>query len=285
MRDGGGVINSNLSDIIDTFILEGYKYKDICKTENGDYVIDGGAYTGNTAIYFSKNVKDLGKVYAFEAMPVTYNLLCENVKTYKNIIPVNMALTEKTTNLNFSSNPTFGAHVTDDAMSSIIVHGTSIDEFVKNNNIEKIDFIKMDIEGSELSALNGCRDTISKFAPKLAICIYHKPEDWISIPKKIRELNPKYKLYLKHNSKWFHETVLFAIEDKNKRDDIQIKSEEVRLVKNMWQQFDEMYNNKELLVRNEIKLKKLLAESSRKRTGLRSRVKGLTRRLWRQLFA
>lgn len=69
----------------------------------------------------------------------------------------------------------------------------------------------MDIEGSEMEALKGAENTIGKYKPRLAICVYHKPEDIIEIPLKILELNPEYKLYLRHYSYIHTETVLYAI--------------------------------------------------------------------------
>ena len=57
------------------------------------------------------------------------------------------------------------------------VNVTTIDEFVKSNNIEKVDFIKADIEGAERDMLRGATEVLKKFAPKLAICIYHLPDD------------------------------------------------------------------------------------------------------------
>lgn len=77
-------------------------------------------------------------------------------------------------------------------------------------------YIKMDIEGSELEALKGAQNIIKKNRPKLAICIYHKPQDCFEIPFYIKKLNPDYKLYIHHHNRYdpryyLTETVLYAI--------------------------------------------------------------------------
>lgn len=54
---------------------------------------------------------------------------------------------------------------------------TKIDQFVEENNLESVDFIKLDIEGFERYMLAGATKTLKKFAPRLAICIYHYSYD------------------------------------------------------------------------------------------------------------
>jgi hypothetical protein len=73
-----------------------------------------------------------------------------------------------------------------------------------------VDFIKMDIEGGELSALLGAAQTIKRFHPTLAISGYHKVEDMIMLPALIRGLDPGYRLYLEHYTIHQEETVIFA---------------------------------------------------------------------------
>ena len=75
----------------------------------------------------------------------------------------------------------------------------------------KVTFLKMDIEGSELAALRGAERIIREQRPKLAICVYHKPEDLWEIPSLLLSYHPDYKLYLRHYSINETETVLYAI--------------------------------------------------------------------------
>ena len=68
----------------------------------------------------------------------------------------------------------------------------------------------MDIEGAEQNALEGAKDIILRNKPKLAICLYHKPEDLWEIPLYIHSLVPEYKIYIRHHSHTNEETVMYA---------------------------------------------------------------------------
>lgn len=72
-------------------------------------------------------------------------------------------------------------------------------------------YIKMDIEGSELSALEGAADIIKEHKPYLAICVYHRKNDLITIPLYIKSLVSDYQFYLRGG---FH-TILWAIPKTN----------------------------------------------------------------------
>ncbi len=76
---------------------------------------------------------------------------------------------------------------------------------------ERVTFIKMDIEGSELAALKGAANTIRSQKPKLAICIYHSPQDMLNIPIYIKSLVPEYKIYIRHYTDMMLETVCYAV--------------------------------------------------------------------------
>ena len=74
----------------------------------------------------------------------------------------------------------------------------------------------MDIEGAEVGALKGGSHIIKKQTPKLAICIYHSPEDMLEIPMQIKELVPEYRIYIRHYTDMMLETVCYAVFEENK---------------------------------------------------------------------
>ncbi|MBK8611207.1 MAG: FkbM family methyltransferase [Chitinophagaceae bacterium] len=76
--------------------------------------------------------------------------------------------------------------------------------------MDKVDFIKMDIEGAELNAIMGAKGTLVKYRPKLAIAIYHSLSDFYTIAEFIKSLDLGYKFYLQHTTIHAEETVLFA---------------------------------------------------------------------------
>lgn len=207
--------------IFTDFILKQYefcKYDIVCKVERGDFVIDGGGCFGDTALYFSYESGDEGKVFSFEFIKENIDIFNKNVSLNPNFRK----------NINLVQYPLWSApgknlYVINDGPASKvlldkpdgdvpieIIKTISIDEFVKVNNIKKIDFIKLDIEGAEPEALCGAEWVIRKFRPKLAICLYHDIQHFSTIPSFIDGLNLNYDFYLDHFTPHFGETVLFA---------------------------------------------------------------------------
>lgn len=201
------------------FILEQYAYREkeinICAKE-GDYVIDAGGCWGDTALYFASKVKENGKVFSFEFIPQNIEIFKRNIELNPNY-KENIRLIERPLWNSINKNVYYiddgpGSKVSLEKISEYdsVTKTLTIDSFVKDDKIEKIDFIKMDIEGAELFALNGAIETIKKFKPTLAITIYHSLNDFVNIPKWIYDLNLGYKLYLGHYTNHLGETVIFA---------------------------------------------------------------------------
>lgn len=171
--------------------------------------VDAGSNELETVIELKKYCKSIKKAYAFEPDPDNYRKCEENKRLFPDetvkIFPYGTWSERK--ELFFDSTADGSSHV--EETGGISINVVPIDEIVVPT--EKVTFIKMDVEGSELESLKGACKTIQKDKPKLAICIYHKAEDMLSIPLYIKSLVPEYRLYVRHHSNGAGETVLYAI--------------------------------------------------------------------------
>jgi hypothetical protein len=70
------------------------------------------------------------------------------------------------------------------------------DSFCKEYNVERVDFIKIDTEGSEREILKGAKETIRRFKPRMAIAAYHLPDDKKMIPELVVSIRDDYKFKL-----------------------------------------------------------------------------------------
>lgn len=202
-------------------ILFGYKQYEYSTSETkiranrGDIVLDCGGCWGDTSLYFGENVGASGKVYSFEFIKENLSVFQKNLTlnpTVRSTIEIiKSPVWSKSNEKVFISNDGPGSRIDNKdngSYSSFIT--TTIDDFVSHKQLNTVDFIKMDIEGAEPSALEGAKKTIIKYKPKLAICVYHDICHFYLIPKMIKEFEPRYKLYLKHSTDTEWETVLFA---------------------------------------------------------------------------
>ena len=71
---------------------------------------------------------------------------------------------------------------------------TTIDKLVAELGLERVDFIKMDIEGAEVRAINGGRETLARYRPRFAVSAYHSPEHPETIPAAVRSARPDYRM-------------------------------------------------------------------------------------------
>lgn len=183
--------------------------------EKGDVLLDCGACWGETALVFAHKVGDSGHVYSFEFIPANLKVFEKNIALNENVSPrisiVRNALAEKSGNiLKFSDNGP-GSSVGNHEDNYVKVESITIDDFVEKFGLEKVDFIKMDIEGSELPSLKGAVNVLKRHKPKLAISIYHSLDDYVDIPLFLGSLNLGYRFFIKHGTIHSEETVLLAI--------------------------------------------------------------------------
>lgn len=189
------------------------------QVNQGDWVLDCGACWGDTSLWFADQVGPSGRVFCFEFIPSNLDIFCANAvinpELSKCIELVKHPVAARPGNVircqDNGAASTFKIAQAEDADASCIEAVTvSIDDWVERCNPEKIDFIKMDIEGSELDALHGAAETLKRYRPKLAIAIYHRPEDIYQIPDFLMSLNLGYRCYFKHPTAEGFETVMLA---------------------------------------------------------------------------
>jgi FkbM family methyltransferase len=203
-------------DILHNIVLEQYNYKNKICAEKDDVIIDAGACWGDTALYFAHKVGNGGRIYSFEFIPKNIEILSKNLALNPNLknrisliqYPLWHTKGETVYYWDRGSGSRVALESFENYENSVETH--TIDDFCEESHLEKIDFIKMDIEGAELNALKGAIRTIKKYKPKLAITSYHSLNDFVEIPLWIENLGLGYKIYLDHFTIHWEETVIFA---------------------------------------------------------------------------
>lgn len=183
---------------------------DLLQCDENEVVVDIGAYTGDSARGYIETFRKYKKMYCYEITPETVEQMKTNLGGYSNIEIVNKGVGKEsgkmylqTLGLDTSTNGL------DENGSGKEIEVVTIDEDIK----EKITLIKMDIEGAEKDALQGCRRHVVEEKPKLLICVYHNNSDIWEMPQMIMDMRDDYKLYLRSNGmQWGPaEIVLFAL--------------------------------------------------------------------------
>lgn len=205
--------------VLNCFILKQYWYINKSmnvNVEEGDVVIDAGACWGDTALHFALHAGNKGRVYSFEFIPKNKEIFNKNISLNPDlgslIELVSHPLAEVSNIKYYYKDKGPGSILRDSEFegSDGSVMSLSLDDFLTKYELEKIDFIKMDIEGAELPSLKGAVQLLKKYRPKLAISIYHSLDDFVNIATFLNDLNLGYKFYLGHYSIHRFETVLYA---------------------------------------------------------------------------
>jgi len=164
--------------------------------------LDGGGYVGDTLKEIIKNYPDFEKIYCVEPNTLHINIAKRDFGDLEKIEFINCGL---------------GSRKIEDKKSEEIQNNCAHDYQATNINSidnlinEKVDYIKLDIEGAEQDAIEGAKEIIKKYKPILAICIYHKAEDWYKVPQLVLSIEKDYDVYLRHYMEGIYETVMYFI--------------------------------------------------------------------------
>lgn len=185
-----------------------YFNSDIFEISENEVFVDGGGFDGDTIEEFSEFTKGKYKrIYSFEPQKNKAEIIKNKLWRYGDkVVLFEKGLYDCSTELYFSDGNASLSGRIEDAKTHNVITTIDIDSAIN----EEVSFIKMDIEGAELKALQGAAETIKRYKPKLAICIYHKPEDIWEIPKYIDSLVPEYKFFVRHFGWRYTSTVLYC---------------------------------------------------------------------------
>jgi len=180
--------------------------KEYLQPSKGDVVVDAGAHYGFYTLHASRLVGADGMILSFEPHPKNYERFLTNLSSngIRNVIPLNKALGEcdKPIRLYISSHSE--RHSTSFALNPsthysgnyVYVESARLDTVVGELGIKRVDLIKIDVEGAELSILKGAEKTIDQFRPSLTIAAYHYPEEVDEICTLLKRINPSYKVII-----------------------------------------------------------------------------------------
>ncbi|WP_027388961.1 FkbM family methyltransferase [Chrysiogenes arsenatis] len=179
--------------------------------------IDGGVFEGNTTNHMIEHLyqrSPLQALYGFEPLIEVYQT--SRFRTVlEHMLPLTVcekALWSSEEILHFKESGTSSRVVSSGITGNVReVSATSLDTYIVQQRIAKVDFLKLDIEGAELMALQGAANMIQQDRPQMAISIYHLKEHLFEIPLYLNSLCSDYIFRLGHYSKIFNETIFYAI--------------------------------------------------------------------------
>lgn len=197
-----GLRENNYSDYYDFDLIS-------CNEE--EVLVDLGAYTGDSALSYIENFGEYKKIYCYEITESSLQIMKERLEPYDNIIIRGVGAGNENTTMYLQNKGTASSANRLSEEEGTPVEVVRLDDDIK----EPVTFIKMDIEGGELLALQGAKNHIMNDKPKLAICTYHNNRHIWEIPRLMKELNPDYKLYMRYNGSFgglaVSEFVTFAL--------------------------------------------------------------------------
>jgi len=171
-----------------------------------EILVDGGAYDGDTVRDF--NARTGGKydhIHAFEIDPANTDAFTFKTQEMENVTLHSIGLWNEKTEMGIECHQDNGSHI--NKTSAIRVPFDALD----NMDLGAVSLIKLDVEGAENQALQGAQKLIATRKPKLAICAYHKPDDFQTILDMLSELRDDYRLTLRHYSPILFDSVIYAL--------------------------------------------------------------------------
>ena len=209
---------TTLSDVInfrktaDLSYLRSYAFRPfeqyfdpVCPLLAEETFVDCGGFDGDTTYEFIRRCPEYGKVWIFEPSKENLEKAKANLKGGRDIHFISKGISDVEGVLRFDSGSGSASALSETGTTSTTV--TTIDKEIR----EPVSFIKMDLEGWEMKALSGARYHIIASHPKMAVAVYHHPSDFWRIPELVLSIRKDYKIYLRHYTEGWIESVMYFI--------------------------------------------------------------------------
>jgi FkbM family methyltransferase len=208
-----GVIKSRLTGdftYFDNIFETGLFFpKGIVTLSNQEIFVDAGAYDGDTVLnFYEKTDGCFNSIYSFEPDAGNFEKLQDTVNTLsnrQNIHCIQKGVFNKNGQISFSGK-NIESKIDCSGLESIQI--VALDDYL---NKQSPTFLKIHVQGAELSALEGAKKMILAKKPKLAVILNQKPKDLWEIPLTIKSWVTDYKIYLRHHSTSCVNTVCYAV--------------------------------------------------------------------------
>ena len=168
-----------LSEIIMVSGFQEPYVKKILDVKKGDVFVDVGAHIGTYTIPIAKKVGEMGKVISFEPHPKSIDLLERNIalNQINNVVLKKLPVSDSKKKVLFrlSKDPPTSGIETDGKNEYVLeMEAIDLDTVLSEQNLTKIDWLKIDVEGKELDVLKGSKNILKKFSPKIIIEMFNK---------------------------------------------------------------------------------------------------------------
>jgi FkbM family methyltransferase len=209
-----------------TYLFSQYAYRETAaggSPRPGEVAVDAGGCWGDTALWLAHEVGEHGRVHTFEPAPKNRELLARNLELNPQLaqrihVWPHPLGSDANARVWIDDVLAAGAHVHDNAQGyghgeKLELRGETIDALVGCGAIERVDFLKVDVEGADVGVLAGAAETIRTQRPRLAVACYHRPDDLIRIPDLVASLGVPYRWYLQCSTMTRVDTVVFGVPD------------------------------------------------------------------------
>jgi FkbM family methyltransferase len=208
-----------------TFLFSQYAYRDRAVAgapRPGDVVLDVGGCWGDTALWFAQAVGPQGRVHTVEPSPANRTLLRQNLDRNAalagrvRVWDAPLAAVAGAT-VRMQDCIAAGASLVDGAAAAnartVDLRTSTVDDLVAAAGVDRVDVIKVDVEGADVGVLEGATATIARHRPLLALACYHADDDLVTLPAAVAPAGVRYRWYLQCSTMTNVDTVLFGVPD------------------------------------------------------------------------